>query len=52
MRPGDGHPTVDLNTGRFETFPAQVLSASNLTIDGRNVAHIMTSPNMTNMSWT
>jgi len=43
---------MDLNTGRFETFPAGVLLTPILTIDGRNMAHIMTRPNMTNMSWT
>jgi len=43
---------MDLNTGRIETFPDGGLSTPILTIDRRNVAHIMTGSNMTNMSWT
>jgi hypothetical protein len=35
------HPTLELNTGRFETFPAAGLLTPILTIDGRNVAHIV-----------
>jgi hypothetical protein len=46
IRPGDHalnfwYPTLELNTGRFQTFPAAGLLTPILTIDGRNVADIM-----------